>query len=135
MAGERWPILRFGIFGEPVCSSFPWAAAWEIVRIAGWQPTGTTQFGKSYADERCLAAEKLYLHKETQHGLAFTLCVSTWLDRVKRFGGNTMQLSSKRFFSLFAVLMGFATIWFLRIASAYKKWAKNHYKIGDSEPR
>ena len=46
-----------------------------------------------------------------------------------------MQLSSEMFFSLFAVLMVFATIWFLRSASAYKKWAKSHYKIGDSDPR
>ena len=46
-----------------------------------------------------------------------------------------MQLSSEMFFSLFAVLMVIATIWFLRSVSAYKKWAKRHYKIGDSEPR
>ena len=46
-----------------------------------------------------------------------------------------MQLSSEMFFSLFAVLMVTATIWFLRSASAYKKCAKSHYKIGDSEPR
>ena len=39
-----------------------------------------------------------------------------------------MQLSSEMFFSLFAVLMVVATIWFLRSASAYKTWAKSHYK-------
>ena len=46
-----------------------------------------------------------------------------------------MQLSSEMFFSLFAVLMVVATIWFLRSARAYKTWAKSHYKIGDSDPR
>ena len=44
-----------------------------------------------------------------------------------------MQLSSEMFFSLFAVLMVITTVWFLRSLSAYKKWAKSHYKIGESD--
>ena len=43
-----------------------------------------------------------------------------------------MQLSTEMFFALFGIVIVVATVWFVRSASAYKKWAKEHYKIGDS---
>ena len=46
-----------------------------------------------------------------------------------------MQLSTEMFFALFGILVVVATVWFVRSAIAYKKWAKEHYKIGDSEPQ
>ena len=41
-----------------------------------------------------------------------------------------MQLSTKYFSPYWHRYRG-ATVWFIRSASAYKKWAKEHYKIGD----
>lgn len=38
-----------------------------------------------------------------------------------------MNLSNEWFFGLFSLLMVASVIWFLKSASAYKKWVKSHY--------
>jgi len=39
-----------------------------------------------------------------------------------------MALSNEWFFGLFSLLMVASVIWFLKSATAYKKWAKHHYE-------
>ena len=46
-----------------------------------------------------------------------------------------MQLSTEMFFAIFGIVIVVATVWFVRSVSAYKKWVKEHYKIGDSGPQ
>ncbi len=44
-----------------------------------------------------------------------------------------MRLSTEIFFALFVIVV--ATPWCVSSASVYKKWATEHYKIGDSGPQ
>ena len=46
-----------------------------------------------------------------------------------------MQLSTEMFFGLFGIVIVVATVWFVRSAGAYNKWANEHYKTNDSGPQ